>query len=48
MYVAPEKDRAVFYAYKMNHFINMTIPNVKMNGLDPQKEISIDRLNTFE
>ena len=46
MYVAPEKDRAVFYAYKMNHFINMTIPNVKMNG--PAKEISIDRFNTFE
>lgn len=41
MYVAPEKDRAVFYAYKMNHFINMTIPNVKMNGLDPQKKYQL-------
>jgi len=40
MYVAPEKDRAVFYAYKMNHFIN-TIPNVKMNGLDPQKKYQL-------
>lgn len=37
MYVTPEKDQAVFYAYKMNHFINMTIPNVKMHGLDSQK-----------
>lgn len=41
MYVVPEKDRAVFYAYKMNHFINMTIPNVKMNGLDPQKKYQL-------
>ena len=41
MYVAPEKDRAVFYAYKKNHFINMTIPNVKMNGLDPQKKYQL-------
>ena len=41
IYVAPEKDRAVFYAYKMNHFINMTIPNVKMNGLDPQKKYQL-------
>lgn len=41
MYVAPEKDRAVFYAYKMNHFINMTIPNVKMNGLEPQKKYQL-------
>lgn len=41
MYVAPEKDRAVFYAYKMNYFINMTIPNVKMNGLDPQKKYQL-------
>ena len=41
MYVAPEKDRAVFYAYKMNHFINMTITNVKMYGLDPQKKYQL-------
>ncbi|WP_303005554.1 alpha-galactosidase [Bacteroides congonensis] len=37
MYVTPQKDRAVFYVYKMNHLINMIIPNVRMNGLDPQK-----------
>ena len=41
MHVAPEKERAVLYAYKMNHFINMTIPNVKMNGLDPQKKYQL-------
>lgn len=37
MYVTPEKDRAVFYVYKISHFVNMMIPNVQMNGLDPQK-----------
>ena len=37
MYVAPEKDKAVFYAYKISHFINIVIPVVRMNGLDPSK-----------
>lgn len=34
MYVAPEKDRAVFYVYKISHLLNMVIPNVRMSGLD--------------
>lgn len=38
MYVTPERDRAVFFAYKLSHFINMMIPNVRMNGLDPDKQ----------
>ena len=37
MYVTSEKDKAVFYAYKISHFINMIIPVVRMNGLDPSK-----------
>ena len=37
MYVTSEKNKAVFYAYKMSHFINMVIPKVCMNGLDPSK-----------
>lgn len=37
MYVTSEKDKAVFYAYKISHFINMVIPVVRMNGLDPSK-----------
>lgn len=37
MYITPEKERAVFYVYKTSHFINMIIPNVRMDGLDPQK-----------
>ena len=38
MYITPEKDRAVFYAYKISHLLNMVIPNVRMNGLDAQKK----------
>ena len=37
MYVTPEKDRAVFYVYKISHLLNMVIPNVRMNGLDAKK-----------
>lgn len=41
MYITPEKDKAVFYVYKIVHFINMIVPNVQMNGLDPQKQYRI-------
>lgn len=41
MYITPEKDKAVFYVYKIAHFINMIVPNVQMNGLDPQKQYRI-------
>lgn len=44
MYVTPEKNRAVFYAYKISHFINMIVPNVQMNGLDPAKNYRITDL----
>lgn len=48
MYSTPEKDKAVFYAYKMAHFINMTIPNVKMSGLDPQKKYRLTDLTPWD
>ena len=41
MYVTPEKERAVFYVYKTSHFINMIIPNVRLNGLDSAKNYRI-------
>lgn len=44
MYVTPEKNRAVFYAYKISHFINMIVPNVQMNGLEPAKNYRITDL----
>lgn len=37
MYVSGKKDSAVFFAYKLEHFINMIVPSVKMNGLNPDK-----------
>ncbi len=44
MYTTPEKDKAVFFAYKLSHFINMTIPNVRMHGLDAQKQYRLTDL----
>lgn len=48
MYVMPEKERAVFYAYKISHFLNMVIPNVRMAGLDPQKKYRITDLTAVK
>lgn len=48
MYVVPDKKRAVFYAYKMNHLINMVVPTVRMNGLDPDKMYKIKDLTPVD
>lgn len=48
MYVTPEKDRATFYVYKMNHMVNMIIPNVKMNGLDSTKKYRLTDLSAID
>lgn len=48
MYVTPEKDRAVFFVYKISHFINMIIPNVRMNGLNPDKQYRLIDLTAAE
>lgn len=37
MYVSENKDRAVLYVYKTEHFINQTIPAVYLQGLDANK-----------
>lgn len=37
MYVSEDKNKAVLYAYKTSHFINMMLPNVKLHGLNPDK-----------
>lgn len=44
MYVSPEKGRAAFFVYKTDHFINMTVPVVRMNGLDPDRIYQITDL----
>lgn len=35
MYVAPEKDCAVFFAFKTEHFVHMPVPVFRMAGLIP-------------
>ena len=48
MYVTPEKDKAAFYVYKISHFVNMTIPKVRMNGLDAQKKYRLVDLTAIK
>ena len=45
MYVAPEKDRAVWFVYKLEHFLNMPSPAFRMARLDPRKRYRITELN---
>lgn len=45
MYVSPEKDEAVFFAYKLDHFHNQTLPRFMMAGLDPDKTYTIEEIN---
>ena len=44
MYVSETKDDAVFYVYKTEHFINMTVPGVCLRGLDPDRTYRITDL----
>lgn len=44
MYASPEKERAVFFAYKIKHLINMNVPRVQLDGLDENKRYLITDL----
>lgn len=48
MYVTPEKDKAVVYAYKVSHFINMSVPKIRLNGLDSSKLYRIKDLTPVD
>lgn len=48
MYVASEKDRAVFYWWKTRSFYNDMLPRVAMDGLDPDKTYTIRELNRID
>lgn len=48
MYVSPQKDRAVFFAYKLEHFRYQQIPRFYMGGLDPEKTYRIRELNVSQ
>ena len=48
MYVSPEKERAVFYWWKMEHFCNQHLPRVRMAGLNPDKLYKVHELNRID
>lgn len=48
MYVSPEKEKAVFYWWKLEQFYNQHLPRVKMAGLSPEKLYQIHELNRID
>lgn len=48
MYVTPEKDKAVFFSYKLEHFRDQAIPRFYMNGLDETRDYKIREINVAE
>lgn len=48
MYTSPEKDKAVFYWWKTEHFVNQHLPRVTMSGLHPDKTYRITELNRID
>ena len=48
MYVTEDKDRAVFYWWKTETFVNQHLPRVKMAGLDPAKRYRVRELNRID
>lgn len=48
MYTSPEKDKAVFYWWKTEHFVNQHLPRVTMDGLHPDKTYRITELNRID
>ena len=48
MYVTEAKDRAVFYWWKTETFVNQHLPRVKMAGLDPAKRYRVRELNRID
>ena len=41
MYTNDEQTKAVFFAYKMEHFANQMMPRIRLAGLDPQKNYKL-------
>lgn len=48
MYVTPEKDKAVFYWYKTEHFVNQHLPRIPMAGLKADKNYKVHELNRID
>lgn len=45
MYSTPDKDRAVFFAFKTGHYHGQVLPRFRMAGLDENKQYQIVELN---
>ena len=45
MYVSPDKDKAVFFSYKLDHFRDQPIPRFTMRGLDKDKTYRFREIN---
>ncbi len=48
MYVAPDKNDAVYYWWKTEQFVNQQLPRVKMAGLDSDKTYVVTELNRVD
>ena len=48
MYVSPEKDKAVYYWWKTETFVNQQLPRVPMAGLDPDRNYRVTELNRID
>ena len=48
MYVSEAKDKAVFYWWKTETFVNQHLPRVRMAGLDPAKTYRIHELDRID
>lgn len=48
MYISEDKSKATFFVYKTSHFINMIVPKVRMNGLDPDAYYKIKDLTPLD
>ena len=48
MYVSEDKQKAVFYWYKLETFKDEHFPPVKMQGLDPNKKYTVHELNRID
>ena len=48
MYVSEAKDKAVFYWWKTETFVNQHLPRVKMAGLNPAKTYRVHEINRID
>lgn len=48
MYVTPDKDKAVFYWWKIANFYDQHFPRAVMDGLDPDKVYEVHELNRID